>query len=105
MTDKKEKSKDMEEMQQYHMCPMLYQCPMSFKCPMFVGHMPIMPMQNMPDAGMKVKDWHDNWDEYSEDSSFEFDSDDFLYPEKYYNKLHKKHRYPYCKPASFPFYK
>ncbi|MGB7605214.1 MAG: hypothetical protein WBL93_07025 [Lutisporaceae bacterium] len=122
--DKKEKFNDMEEMHQMgmrehqhhmqHMCPMLHQCPMSLQCPMAGGQMmqqmPMMPMQqmpmqNMPGAGMRIKDWFDEWDEFSEDSSFEFDSDDFEYPEKYYKKLHKKHKYPYYGPPFFPFYK
>ena len=132
--DKKEKLNNMEERHQMgiyenqqhmrQMCPMKYQCPMSFQCPMAGGQMmhqmPIMPMQqmpmqqmpmqqmpmqNMPGAGMRIKDWFDEWDEFSEDSSFEFDSDDFEYPEKYYKKLHKKHKYPFYGPPFFPFYK
>lgn len=114
--DKKEKFNDMDlmgmnERQQHmqHVCPMMHQCPMSLQCPMAGGQMmqqmPMMPMQQMPGAGMRIKDWFDEWDEFSEDSSFEFDSDDFEYPEKYYKKLHKKHKYPYYGPPFFPFYK
>lgn len=105
--DKKEKFNNMEEMHQ--MCPMMYQCPMSHKCPMagrqMMQQMPMMPMQNIPSAGMRIKDWVDEWDEFSEDSSFEFDSDDFEFPEKYYKKLHKKYKYPFYGPMFFPFYK
>lgn len=95
----------MQQMPMQHM-PMqqmpMQQMPMQ-QMPM--QQMPMMPMQNMPGAGMRIKDWFDEWDEFSEDSSFEFDSDDFDYPEKYYMKLHKKHKYPFYGPPILPFYK
>jgi hypothetical protein len=105
------------------MCPMMYQCPMMHQCPMMGGQMnqqtpmpmmggqmmhqpmwpqPMMQMQQMADQSMRVKDWYDDWDEFSEDSSFEFDSDDYKHPEKYYKKYYKKHGYPYFWPPFFP---
>lgn len=108
------------------MCPMMFQCPMMHQCPMMGGPMmeqepmpvmggymmqqpmwpqPMMQMQQMKGEEMRVKDWFDEWDEFSEDSSFEFDSDDFKHPEKYYKKYNKKYQYPYFWPPFFPNYK
>jgi hypothetical protein len=54
---------------------------------------------------MRVKDWFDDWDEFSEDSSFEYDSDDFKHPEKYYKKYYKKYQYPFFWPPFFQNYR
>jgi hypothetical protein len=107
-------------------CPMMHQCPMAHQCPMMGGSMmhqmpmpmmggpmmqqpmwpqPHMQMPNMQREDMRIKDWFDEWDEFSEDSSFDFDSDDFYLPEKYYKKHFKKNPYPYFWPPFFPYHK
>lgn len=104
-----------------HMCPMMHQCPMAHQCPMMSGQMmqqmpmpmmggymmqqPNMQLPHMQKEDMRIKNWFDEWDEFSEDSSFEFDSDDFDFPEKYYKKHHKKHQYPFFWPPFFPYHK
>lgn len=117
--EKKEKHVEMDEMdkeymeipiqnkqnqgQMQHNCPMMYQCPMVHQCPMMPQ--PSMQMPYMQGEDMRVKDWFEEWDEFSEDSSLEFDSDAFYSPEKYYEKHHKDHQYPYFWPPYFPSYK
>lgn len=125
--EKKEKQVEMEEVdkeymempiqdtqnhgQMQHNCPMMYQCPMAHQCPMMPQ--PNMQMPYMQGEDMRNHNWFEEWDEFSEDSSFEFDSDDFYSPEKYYKKLHEKHhdkhnkshQYPYFWPPYFPNYK
>ena len=96
-----------------HGCPMMHQCPMAHQCPVMGGqrmqqpmwNQPTMQMPNMQGEDMRIKDWFDEWDEFSEDSSFDFDSEDFYLPEKYYKKHFKKHQYPYFWPPYFPYHK
>jgi hypothetical protein len=105
------------------MCPMMHQCPMVHQCPMMSGQMmhqmpmpmhmmggymmqqPKMQMPYMQGEDMRIKDWFDEWDEFSEDSSFDFDSDDFNLPEKYYKKFYKNHHHPFFWPPYFPYRK
>jgi hypothetical protein len=90
--------------QMQHNCPMMYQCPMVHHCPMMPQpnmQMPNIQMPTMQSEDMRDKDWFEDWDESSDDSSFEFDSDDFYSPEKYYEN-NKKHQYPYFWPPYFP---
>jgi hypothetical protein len=127
--EKKEKHAEMEELdmgykempiqnkpnqsQMQNICPMMYQCPMAYQCPMMVQPGAQMHMPYTQGAGMRNEDWFEEWDEFSEDSSFEFDSDDFFSPEKYYQKQyekhhekhHKDHQYPFFWPPYFPSYR
>jgi hypothetical protein len=123
--DKQHMEMPMQDMhknvQMHQMCPMMHQCPMVHQCPMMHGQMmnqmpmpmmggymmqqPKMQMPYMQGEDMRIKDWFDEWDEFSEDSSFDFDSDDFNLPEKYYKKYYKKHHHPFFWPPYFPYHK
>jgi hypothetical protein len=85
---------------------------MAYQCPMMGQSNIQMQMPYMQEENMRDKDWFEEWDEFSDDSSFEFDSDDFYSPEKYYQKQyekhekhHKNHQYPFFWPPYFPNYK
>ena len=96
-------SHDMQNQGPQHNCPMMYQCPMVHQCPMMPQANLYMP--SMQGEDLRIKDWFEEWDESSEDSSFEFDSDAFYSPEKYYEKHHNHHQHPYFWPPYFPNYR
>lgn len=99
--------------QMQHVCPMLHQCPMMQQCPMMNNQnmqMPYMPMMQMPTmqmpmAEMNKKQWFEEWEDCSEDSSSEYDSDDEYLPEKYYKDYYKNNKQMFFYPPFNPYQK